>query len=666
MSFCRVRYTRTGYKAFFTFSLLDWQACRKGDENNMLAHYIRIFVCALFLVVLMPLTAYAKEEIHNYHVKIYVNTDGGLEVTETIDVRAEGKKVKRGIYRDFPLFRRTFLGGALPMKYDIRAVMRDGNIEPYHIKRDKENGTMRLYIGKSDTRLPKNKRYVYEIHYNVPAQVFSFSDYDELYWNAIGTQWNFPILKAEVDVFLPDHAPILDYSVYTGKVMSKGSDADYQVYQTARKFHAETTRKLAAHEGVTVALSFPKGYVSFPPEMVGFKFFLKQHFGLLNVFIGLLGMAAYYYVVWNKFGRDRKRRLAPFYDAPKKVSPAMASYIYDMGETDTGEIMTAAILSLAAKGYLEIEEKGKKRYKLMRVKQTNWPSDIQPMSPEEEIIFDRVKTSLTISSGSEVLVETADKVKELVHTTCHKHYFLNNTGLWVAGFLPLLLALMSLVATPGVEHINIEIAAFAMVFCLPGILGLVFAVSQLLKKQWFLGVFMIVWGAGFAGGGFTFLTIGTAVSWLVVVFIAAALVLFAMMRVPMKLYTRTGHEVVEHVAGLRYYMETVEEKVLQKFDPPQMSRELYEKYLPYAVALGVESKWADKFAAATLGAATAAAAHSMAMQPSWYSSTSGSSFSAGSMAGSMGSAIAGASSSNSSSGGGSSGGGGGGGGGGGW
>ena len=361
-------------------------------------------MCALFLVMFAPLAANAKEAIHNYHVKIYVNTDGSLEITETIDVYAEGKQVKRGIYRDFPLFRRTFLGGALPMKYDIRAVMRDGNIEPHHTKIDKENGTLRLYIGKSSVHLPKNKRYVYDIHYTVPAQVFWFSDYDELYWNAIGTQWSFPILKSEIDILLPDQAPVLNYSVYAGKLLSKGSDSDYYVYQTPRKFHVETTRPLAAHEGVTVALSFPKGYVSFSPDRIGFQFFLKQHAGLMNVFIGLFVMLAYYYFVWNKFGRDRKRRLAPFYDAPKKVSPALASYIYDMGETDTGEMMTAAILSLAAKGYLKIEEKGKKRYKLMRVKEADRPVDIQPMSPEEEIIFDKVRTSLMVSSRSEALV----------------------------------------------------------------------------------------------------------------------------------------------------------------------------------------------------------------------------------------------------------------------
>ena len=56
---------------------------------------------ALFLL-LLPLTSVAEERILEFHSDILVMQDGWIEVTETIRVRAEGERIRRGIYRDFP------------------------------------------------------------------------------------------------------------------------------------------------------------------------------------------------------------------------------------------------------------------------------------------------------------------------------------------------------------------------------------------------------------------------------------------------------------------------------------------------------------------------------------------------------------------------------------
>ncbi|MGB5332555.1 MAG: DUF2207 domain-containing protein, partial [Woeseiaceae bacterium] len=54
------------------------------------------------LLFLLPLSTIADERILSFHSDIRVMTDGMIEVTETIRVRAEGNRIKRGIYRDFP------------------------------------------------------------------------------------------------------------------------------------------------------------------------------------------------------------------------------------------------------------------------------------------------------------------------------------------------------------------------------------------------------------------------------------------------------------------------------------------------------------------------------------------------------------------------------------
>ncbi len=134
--------------------------------------------------------------------------------------------------------------------------------------------------------------------------------------------------------------------------------------------------------------------------------------------------------------------------------------------------------------------------------------------------------------------------------------------------------------------------------------------------------------------------------------------------------TREGRAVLDRIAGFRHYLSVAEEERLQALHPPEKTPELFERYLPYAIALKVENDWASSFTSVL----AAAAASGQARPMSWYSGNSDPWNDPGgfadSVGGSLASTISSAStapgSSSGSGGGGSSGGGGGGGGGGGW
>ena len=134
-----------------------------------------------------------------------------------------------------------------------------------------------------------------------------------------------------------------------------------------------------------------------------------------------------------------------------------------------------------------------------------------------------------------------------------------------------------------------------------------------------------------------------------------------------------GRKVMDEIDGFKQYLGVAEEDRLNYLHPPEKTPELFERYLPYSVALDVENRWAEKFAG-VLAAAAAAGAATVA----WYASdrssdTDWSSF-ATRVGDTLASTVASASTapgssgggSSGSSGGGSSGGGGGGGGGSGW
>src|SRR5690606_6406721 len=159
--------------------------------------------------------------------------------------------------------------------------------------------------------------------------------------------------------------------------------------------------------------------------------------------------------------------------------------------------------------------------------------------------------------------------------------------------------------------------------------------------------------------------------WMLTPLLALPLVLsaFAWMSAP----TREGRELMDRIEGFEQYLSITEEDRLEALHPPEKTPELFERFLPYAIALGVENRWADKFAA-VLSAASADPSRRDDHTFGWYSGSSNAwsnpSRFAGAVGASLASSVASAStapgSSSGSGGGGSSGGGGGGGGGGGW
>ena len=176
--------------------------------------------------------------------------------------------------------------------------------------------------------------------------------------------------------------------------------------------------------------------------------------------------------------------------------------------------------------------------------------------------------------------------------------------------------------------------------------------------------------AGEIGGA---IGLGTIIDWPGVVMILAMgftnALFFHLMRAP----TRMGRKVMDQLEGFRMYLSVAEKDRMNLMNPPAETPELFEKYLPYALALDVEQKWSERFADVLKAARMA---DGTPYHPYWYHGTTWSSLWATGFASGLGGAFSGAISSSSTApgsssgsgggGGGFSGGGGGGGGGGGW
>ncbi len=187
-----------------------------------------------------------------------VQKDSSLQVTETIDVRAENDQIKHGIYRDFPTRYRGRQGGQIRVGFTFEGATLDG--QPVPASTEARGNGVRIKVGDADEYvLPGEHRYV--LRYRTTRQVGRFKDYDELYWNATGNGWIFPIDLAEARIGLPSAVRFGQRAAYTGAQGATVSNAEV-IEEKPGEILYRTTQTLGPYEGLTVAVAFPKGAVA--------------------------------------------------------------------------------------------------------------------------------------------------------------------------------------------------------------------------------------------------------------------------------------------------------------------------------------------------------------------------------------------------------------------
>jgi hypothetical protein len=273
----------------------------------------------LFLIMAVP--AQAEEKILSFHSDIKINSDASLTVTETITVRAENDQIKRGIYRDFPTRYRGKYGLIRRVGFQVRQLLRDGAPESFHLEGISIG--KRVYFGRKEVILPPGE-YTYTFVYDTDRQLGIFPEFDELYWNVTGNDWKFPIEKVSATVRLPEGAgeKIISTSGYTGLRGARGMDFEKEIDPRQGMAIFSTTRPLALGEGLTIAVSWPKGYVRAPPNQGGFSSLVSDNRGFIFGLAGILAILAYYLIVWYRVGKDpEKGFIVTRYTPPGRYEP---------------------------------------------------------------------------------------------------------------------------------------------------------------------------------------------------------------------------------------------------------------------------------------------------------------------------------------------------------
>ncbi|HUQ18862.1 MAG TPA: DUF2207 domain-containing protein [Gemmatimonadaceae bacterium] len=502
--------------------------------------------------------AHSQEVIKSYDSNIDVRSDGSMVVTENITVHAEGNSIRRGIYRDFPTTYKDRYGNGVRVAFEVLGVERNGVREPWFTER-RANG-VRVNTGNDDF-LPVPADYTFTIRYRTDRQLGFFKDHDELYWNATGNQWVFPIQSGTVQVRLPGAVPInqMKAEAYTGPQGATGANYVAAIPQPGVATW-RLTEPLNSYEGLTIALSFPKGLIAEPTSSDRIKWFFNDNRGVLVALIGLIVVVAYSVRRWQQVGRDPEGRpIFARYEPPKDRTPAGLRFLMRMGYDM--RCFSSDILALAVAGKVVITREDHFLKDQWRLDQVS--ADSPGMPGSQRALMHRLflnRDSIELKNTNAATMQAArDAQRQLLEAEFTPKYFQRNTRSVVYAFL--------------------IAAAF--------------------------------FGIGFAISG------GVGIPAIIVVGIAAliTLVVFArLVRAP----TVEGRALMDEIDGLKLYLSVAERQELANVrgpdGPPQVNEERYEALLPYAVALEVEDAWTKKFTAAVGAAAAAEAASRM----TWY------------------------------------------------
>ncbi|MCP4299188.1 MAG: DUF2207 domain-containing protein, partial [Gammaproteobacteria bacterium] len=236
------------------------------------------------LLLSLPLAGLAKERILSFHSEIRVLTSGMIEVTETIKVQAEGRRIKRGIYRDFPTEYEDKLGNGYIVAFEPLAVLRNDRPEAFHTQPVRRG--VRTYFGRANHFI-EHGEHTYMFRYRASRMLGFFEEHDELYWNVTGFDWAFPIVKASATVVLEFDAPLsgITEEAYTGPFGANGRDYRSRI-DSARRVFFEANSPLSPVNGLTIVVGWPKGFVVEPTRADRIGWVLKDNKNLLAAVIG--------------------------------------------------------------------------------------------------------------------------------------------------------------------------------------------------------------------------------------------------------------------------------------------------------------------------------------------------------------------------------------------
>jgi hypothetical protein len=489
------------------------------------------------LVCFLPGAAQAKSwRVGDFQDNIIISEDGSAVVTERITLVFVGEW--HGIHRTIPIEYPGPNGTNYELFVEVTSITEGGGGK---LKYDSStaNGSRDLKIYIPDA---VDATRTVEITYLVRNGTRFFDSHDEFYWNVTGNDWPVPIDHAAATVMFPGAAAgSLSAQAFTGVYGSKQRDASAKIAGAEAQF--ETGNPLPMRGGLTIDVYIPKDILKEPSALTKFFWFVG---GNPIVFLPLVTSIGMFGLWWLK-GRDPDpgMSVAPMYEPPAGISPAEAGTLLE--DTIHPRDITSTIVDLAVRGYIKIEETAEKTlvftnkdyvFHLFKPRE-QWGADL---APHERVMLENI-----FAGGDETRLSS---LKNRFYTS-----------------VPVIRQdIMAALKRKGIYLLDPESANGYSV-------GMAVAIIALFALLQYLG-----WANFF-----------NSALLLVVCVPVSALIWWLFARV-MSAKTVKGAQTRIAVLGFQEFMNRVDAERLKVMPPTT-----FEKFLPYAMALGVEHHWAQAF-----------------------------------------------------------------------
>jgi uncharacterized membrane protein YgcG len=497
-----------------------------------------LLLTGTLLIGTQPLGAQERAlDIQDFAASITVRRNGTMLVREQITVRFDGEW--NGIYRTLPLEYRNEQGLNYSLRVKVRGAQDDAGARLRH-EIDRDGGNLQVRIWVPNAR-DATRRIVLE--YEVRNGLRFFEQHDELYWNVTGTEWAYPIRAASAEVYLPPEIAGIRTTAFTGVYGSADSDA--AIEQVGNMVRFRTRNELGLKEGLTVVVAWDPGVIERPGKARRVAGFITSNLLLLLPLLAAFAMHA----IWRRYGRDPDLgSIAPRYEPPEGLSPAEAGTLLDL-RVDMRDV-TATIVDLAVRGYLEVQETEKAQlfglvaardYAFVRLMPASACLDLKEHERDLLNAMFADGNSVLLSDLENKFYKQLPRVKDsLTAALVRDGYYLHNPNAVRAVFIGSAVAIGFLVVMLG---------------------------------GWLAARYGTAPATGIAAGVLTGLVIAVF-GWF------------------MPARTVRGTHVLREIRGFSEFIERVESDRLERLvDRP----ELFEKYLPFAMAFGHEKRWARAF-----------------------------------------------------------------------
>ncbi|MEZ6093021.1 MAG: DUF2207 domain-containing protein [Pirellulaceae bacterium] len=333
------------------------------------------------------------------------------------------------------------------------------------------------------------------------------------------------------------------------------------------------------------------------------------------------------------------------------MGPAAVRFIRNMSYDK--KCFTSALLSMGTKGVVELHESKENEF---TVKRAGAAKSDDPLTVyEEKLLSDLLRSSRSlklVSSNHSKISRAITELRNGLRKGFHGSVFRTNRGWLVPGWILTGLGILVMIASFGSEAMGIALF-FSIWLSIWGV-G-TFALISAAIGSW--KTYLSLSGTGVSEGSLvsaitsTLFAIPFSLGWIVGLVVVATKTSWLMLPVGMYLFavnyafwwwirqpTVEGQRIRDEIEGFRMYLGTAEREYVEQFKGPEKTPELFERYLPYAVALDVENEWTDQFTD-VLAAASQSPGDNTQYHPAWYHGTHYSSFNNGAVVGALGTAL---------------------------